>query len=827
MRAKIVISNAFCDRMTDFKNYLKLSLVKMKWLLYLLCFLTGFQTSAQQNPGIIVGNVLDEKMNALEGASISLIQVKDSAKILSAVADSRGAFQIGKIPFGFYRLKVSFTGFNTLTLDSIHFRTERFDFNLNDVILKSSAGVYMEELVIYLEKPLIQNKDGNITFNAGESALSEGSNASELLTNVPLVSKDPNGKIMIRGKEPRILIDDKPVELNLEQLQDLLESMPGSSIEKIEVMTNPPPQYASEEGGVINITTKKGSIGLSGRVSVYAGTREQAGGNLSFNYRKQGLSFNVNTGLAYNQVKGESYSNRENTQSSKHFNHISSYANTNTRPNVRMNMNYDVNKFNSFNIVLQYNQNNFNNHNITTFTNLDASRQIIHLSERDITSQGNNHNPNTSLSYTHKTNKAGETLKLIANVNFSDNSHIRHFYHQYFNPDHSPNGDDSTQQQAYHNTTLGKNFRFNYDRPFTNKKTHVSIGAFHSSSRSDIDADARFYQRSNGSWASLDALTNKFMFRQVIGNIRASVKHMIKEDFSATIGMSAEHTKIGFELYKTYTDTSNQYWSYLPFFNFNRTWKDILNLSFSYRRTIRRPGINEMNPTIDFSDPYNTRFGNPGLLPSMAHNFDLVLGKTNKNFYINLGMGFNLVEQIFSLVRSLQPDGRTEVTWQNISNRKEMELSSWSGYTFSKQFRLNFSASYSYNTYSDYDKEVRKYRNGGSFLSNLNTNYTIKGLYTVTGSFTYNRFANPQGSVRSSLRMNVGLQAKFFNKKMIATFNIIDPFIQQRHQVFTYGPNFFLESSSATQTKNYRLSLAYNLSKTKRKSSIQNQVKGR
>jgi outer membrane receptor for ferrienterochelin and colicin len=47
------------------------------------------------------------------------------------------------------------------------------------------------------------------------------------------------------------------VELNLQQLQDLLESMPGSSIEKIEVMTNPPPQYANEQGGVINIVTKK------------------------------------------------------------------------------------------------------------------------------------------------------------------------------------------------------------------------------------------------------------------------------------------------------------------------------------------------------------------------------------------------------------------------------------------------------------------------------------------------------------------------------------------------------------------------------------------
>jgi outer membrane receptor for ferrienterochelin and colicin len=48
--------------------------------------------------------------------------------------------------------------------------------------------------------------------------------------------------------------DDKPVELD-KQLQDLI-SMPGSMIEKIEVMTTAA-QYANERGGVINIVTKK------------------------------------------------------------------------------------------------------------------------------------------------------------------------------------------------------------------------------------------------------------------------------------------------------------------------------------------------------------------------------------------------------------------------------------------------------------------------------------------------------------------------------------------------------------------------------------------
>ncbi|OYW17001.1 MAG: hypothetical protein B7Z54_09010, partial [Sphingobacteriales bacterium 12-47-4] len=155
-------------------------------------------------------------------------------------------------------------------------------------------------------------KEGNITFNAGESALSAGSSASELLTNVPLVTKDPDGKILVKGKEPRILIDDKPVSLNLQQLQDLLESMPGSSIEKIEVLTNPPPQYANEQGGVINIVTKKGRIGKSGRVTLFGGSRGEAGLNASYSYRRKGLAINLNTGMSYNRYTGEGNSQRQN-----------------------------------------------------------------------------------------------------------------------------------------------------------------------------------------------------------------------------------------------------------------------------------------------------------------------------------------------------------------------------------------------------------------------------------------------------------------------------------------------------------------------------------
>ncbi|MDQ3682753.1 MAG: outer membrane beta-barrel protein [Bacteroidota bacterium] len=793
----------------------------MKYLFFFIGFLISFQAHAQTGSlGVLIGDVLDERKKALEGATIQLISLQDSTQRKSTLTDKNGSFFFNNIPFGFHKIHISFVGLQSLTIDSVHFRAERFDFNLNDITLKAKTSESLDEVVVYAEKPLIQSTEGNITFNAGESALSAGSNVGELLTNVPLVTKDPSGKLLIRGKEPKILIDEKPVELNQQQLQDLLESLPGSSIEKIEVMTNPPPQYANEQGGVINITTKKGKVGKSGRLTLSAGTRGEASLNGNFNYRKQGFAANINAGAGYNEFTGEGYSERRNVyiDSSNLFRTQNVSENKNLRPNLRANFDYDLNKFNAFNLVLNYNQNGYNNEAGTQFRNINRFNSIYRLSQRTINSDGESHNPAISLSYTLKTKKAGEIFKFISNLNLSRNQSNRHFYQEYFNPDFSPKGIDSTQQQVTNNRTKGHHLRFQYDVPLKNKKTFLSAGSFHTVSNSHIKADAEYLRKSDFKWIALSALTNEFKFHQSITNMRGSVKQILGKNFSATAGLSAEMTRIHFDLYKAGIDARNNYWSFLPFGNINKNWKDVLNLTFSYRRTIRRPGVVELNPTIDSSDAYNLRSGNTTLMPSLSHNFDMVAGKTKKQFYANLGLGYNIVDDVFNQIRLRLSDTITQITWQNISGKKEYEISSWSGYTVSKKMKINLSASYTHNEYSRFDKETRKFRDGGSFTSNINTNYNWKELYNLTGSFTFNRFANPQGTVRSNLSMNIGFQAKILAKKMTATLNVIDPFRQQQSKTFTYGTNFTLESFNTTQTKNIRLTVSYNFTNaTKRK----------
>lgn len=761
-------------------------------------------------PGIITGNLLDEKQKAIGDATVELQLLADTLTGRSAISDKNGNFTISNIAFGWYRLKVSYVGFQPLTIDSLYFRAERFDFNMSDLVMKPGGANQLDEVVVYAEKPLIQSRDGNITFNAGESALSAGATASELLKSVPLVANDPDGKVVVRGKEPKILIDDKPVELDAQQLQDFLESLPGSMIERIEVMTNPPPQYANEQGGVINIITRKGRVGAGARVAVSAGTMGERNVSGNLNYRKKGLAINLNVNTGFNRVNGFGYSKRENIykDSTNFFNTSNSYRNRNTRPAARLSIDYDIDRYNIVNVLLLFNHNDFRNRSENEYTNLNRFEEIYKLSNRYIETEGQNVNPAMNLTYTHRGKKPGETLRLIAGANYSHNQNDRTFFQQFLQPDRSPTGVDSTQQQLNDSRNHGYNIRINYDKLLDNKTTSFSTGVAMVNNASDIVLNTQYLKKPENEYVKSDLLSNDFSFKQSVHNVRFSMKQVITEGMSITAGVTAEVTDIQFEL-KDKSEINNDYTTWLPFANFNKRWEDVLNLSVAYRKTIRRPGIGNLNPSIDYGDPNNIRYGNPELAPSTSHNFDLVLGRNGDNYYTNLGFGYNIVQNVFSQIRNLVADGKTEISWQNIDDRHEYEVSTWSGYTVSRQFRMNFSASFTYNKYSQYDKEKNRYRDGGTFTTSFNTNYSPKDVWNINGNFTLNRFANPQGTVRSNIRMNLALQRKLFKKRLVLTLNAIDPIFQQKYTSFTFGPNYNLESFSNARTRSYRLTISY------------------
>ncbi len=781
----------------------------------------GIAQNVNNNPGILIGSILDaDNSKAVAEASVKLVLVSDTSVQQNQLSLVDGAFVFDKIAFGYYRLRIDATGYTTRIIDSIYFREERFDFDLNDIRLSKSSS-FLKEITLYAEKPLIENKDGKLIFNTGESALSSGATTTELLKQTPLVNVDSDGKILLRGKEVKVLIDDKPVELDAKQLQDLLESMPGSMIEKIEVMTTPPPQYANERGGVINIVTKKGKVGFNARINLNYGTRGEAGISSNLSYRKNKLNLSFSAGFGYNEFESNSYSNRQNiyTDSINFFNTIGQGNNNNRRPNIRLNIGYDLNKQQSLNFTAQYNSNNAENKNATEYSNVWSNAQLYKLSNRITGTNNESSSPAFNITYTFKGKDPREVLKFISGVNFNESNNEKDYFQQYLNPDHTATGVDSTQQQITASNNSNINLRLNYDKPLMGNKFSLNTGTNASWYSNHNVLTTVFMKKPEQVFVKNEMLSNDFVFHQDIYGFRVALRYDIVKDFYLNAGLQTENTQTHFNIQNNSNRYANNYWSALPFFTLMKKWKNEVSVTASYKRTIQRPRLNELNPGVDYSDPYNTRSGNPYLQPYFADNFDFIVGKWNKLYYINASVGYNALQNIYSFIRILNADGTTFSTWQNISGRKEYEASAWGGYTLNKKAKANLSFGYTYNVYSLHDRDVRKFRNGGSFYSTLNGSYQFTDLLNANANFTFNRFANPQGAVRNTLSMNVGAQRKFFNKKFIVTVNVIDPFRQQQNKNYTYGPNFNLESFSTTNTRNYRIALSYVFTKTVKKSN--------
>ena len=167
-------------------------------------------SQSNRSMGLIIGNVLDAGTSKpLSFASIQLKKMSDTVVTVQVVSDKNGAFECLNLPFGYYKLRASMVGYADLQIDSIYLREERYDFNLGDIKLNISSAA-SSEVIVYAEKPLIENKDDKIIFNVGESALSGGATTAELLKNMPLINNDPNGKILLKGKE---VLDNHSVPL--------------------------------------------------------------------------------------------------------------------------------------------------------------------------------------------------------------------------------------------------------------------------------------------------------------------------------------------------------------------------------------------------------------------------------------------------------------------------------------------------------------------------------------------------------------------------------------------------------------------------------------
>ncbi len=250
----------------------------------------------------VKGKVIDASTNdPLSFASIRVSSSSDNKLVTGNITNDKGEFSI-PAPYGNYVVEVEYMGYKNTKTASFSVTKENPIHDFGVIKLASSANA-LKEVVVQAEKSSMEMKLDKRVFNVGKDLANAGGSASDILTNIPSVSVDPDGGVKLRGSDNvRILIDGKPSGLVSFKGGAGLQSLQASMIERVEVITNPSARYEAEGmAGIINIVLKKDQKqGFNGSFDIITGQPVNYGGAANINYRHRKVNFFVNYSIAYN-----------------------------------------------------------------------------------------------------------------------------------------------------------------------------------------------------------------------------------------------------------------------------------------------------------------------------------------------------------------------------------------------------------------------------------------------------------------------------------------------------------------------------------------------
>ncbi len=227
--------------------------------------------------GGIRGKLVDSSIRqSLSAATVSVLNAADSVVVASKASDKDGAFAIGRIPFGQYILKVSYTGYET-QYQSFTLGTDSALLNTGDIFMQTQAN--MLQGVVVKTSPIVIKKD-TVEYNASMFGTKPNATAEDVLKKLPGVEVDKDGNIKAQGETvQRILVNGKRFFGDDPKLAT--KNLPQDVIDKIQVFDDQSDQskFTGFDDGnrvkTINITTKKNlQKGYFGKVVAGIGNKD-------------------------------------------------------------------------------------------------------------------------------------------------------------------------------------------------------------------------------------------------------------------------------------------------------------------------------------------------------------------------------------------------------------------------------------------------------------------------------------------------------------------------------------------------------------------------
>jgi outer membrane receptor protein involved in Fe transport len=798
-------------------------------LLTICAAATSFQLHAQApGSGKLTGKIVDAQTNeTIPFASAIITNRQTKATVATGQTDVNGNLMINGIPDGVFSVRISYVGYQTLVRDSISVNIAKQLLALGTIKMKASKGNVLNEVNVTAKKAPIQLGIDKKVFSVDQSLVSEGGSASDLLTNVPSVQIDVDGNVSLRGSTGvKVLIDGKPSVIAGGDIASILASIPASSIETVEVITNPSSKYDAEgNSGIINIVLKRNSkLGFNGNVALAAGNRDNYNGNASLSFQNKKINLYGNYGYRYSNRIGGGFNNI------KYLNRLDSLGAADQLTtskqiekshNAKAGIDYYLTTKDILSFSAAYNKRDQDKRDLLNVNTYNIDGSPIMLSNRINTTEGGGDSYDLNLDYSHKFKSNQE---LTFNFGYSHGTNDN--FQQYNTTINSMNGlpvAEAPEMLTNDNDGTNKNYNIqaDYDMPL-GKLGKLESGYRSQIRYSDNNTIARTYNQETGNYDQNYQLSNLFTSKDQVHALYLNYSNQIK-NFGYQIGMRGEIARLntnsgGYDLNGQlgYADGRIAYDRLYPSIFLTQKFKGEQQIQLSYTRRVNRPRPWDTNPFIDYSDPLSWRQGNPNLLPEDVHSYELSYSKFWSKVTL-IGSVYSrhtndLIQRVRSLPDSngviiLTPFNLTQSTNSGLELIAKVDpVKAWSFTANLNGYHSDIDAVPAYNI---------KETSGYSWNANLTNNITLPYNLTLQIRGDYNSTElQAQGKRKAMYGVDGGAKYDFPNKKASLSLNVRDIFNTRKFGAIIQDANTITDFQRYQKGQMGNLTFSYRFGKT-------------
>lgn len=770
-------------------------------------------TSAQERQnrqgfegGTITGRVFDSaSREKIEYANVVLLSSTDNSLVTGTVTNSDGVFLLTGIRPGKYHLGVRFIGFNEKGFD-IEISRNNLNHQLGDIFIEA-AVINIEDVVVEGERSPVSYQLDKRVIDVDQMPTVMSGNAADVLENVPSITVDIEGNVSLRGSGSfTVLIDGRPSILDA---QDALQQIPASSIQYIEIITNPSAKYDPEgTAGIINIIMKKNqNIGMSGIVNANAGLNNKYGGDFLFEYNTGDVK--TTFGADYNKR----FSPGEGRQEQRFFSEgNTTYLNsTGDREwgrisyGLRGAVEFSLSEKSILNFGGRYGSREMKNNSFENYIRWsDSSPQpYLYLSNGERERSGKFHALN--LNFFQGFGQKGHDLKTELTYGYSNMDEYTLSYEL------SNNDQISGRRTLESGPSTNFRGKLDYTLPL-GEKAKFEAGVQGETDKSVENTEFHEYDTETNNYELNPLYVNSTDY-----NRRELALYSIFSNEFGNLGIQGglrtEYTYRDIEVQRQSRRFTIDRWDFFPTIHSSYKISQVNQLMASYTRRIERPRGWQLEPFDTWMDANNVRRGNPALEPQFIDSYELgfqtILGKVVFSSEVYYKVTHNKIERIRSVYS--ENENVTLNTTDNVG--KDYSLGSELMFIFDPAnfWTVNLMGNlYDYRIKGVlYDEPFS--RKSFNWNSRLNNVFKLSNVLQLQFNLNYNSpSVSSQGRREGFISADVAAKQDLFDRALSLTLQVRNLFGTAKHEFTSEGRNLYSYSYFTREAPMVMLNLRFN-----------------